>query len=120
VNLKNFTPSMLMTTRYVMDALFPLVVLIIISLLTRPTEKTRLERFYVRLKTPVAPTLEADALAVRASYENPARYDHLKLFPRTNWEFTKWNRQDLLGFLACCAMVGVVLIVFKLVLTIGA
>jgi hypothetical protein len=57
---------------------------------------------------------------VEASYANPARYDDLKLFPRTNWEFTKWNRQDALGFAGCCALVGFILVFFKVVLVIGS
>jgi hypothetical protein len=85
-----------------------------------PVERTRVERFYVRLQTPVGPTLEDDAKAVQASYENPTRYDHLKLFPKTNWELTKWNRQDTLGFLSCCGLVIVVLAFFKFVLVAGS
>jgi hypothetical protein len=63
---------------------------------------------------------EDDAKAVQASYDNPKRYDHLKLFPKTNWELTKWDRQDTLGFLSCCGLVVVVLVFFKFVLTIGS
>jgi hypothetical protein len=33
---------------------------------------------------------------------------------------TKWDRVDTLGFLASCALVGVVLIVFKAVLVVGS
>ena len=41
-------------------------------------------------------------------------------FPRTNWEFTKWNKQDAVGFICCCALVGVVLLVFKGALVLGS
>lgn len=120
VDVAGFSAAQLLTTRYVVDALFPILVLVVVSLLTRPTEKARLDRFYVRMKTPVGATLEEDALAVKAGYADPTRYDHLKLFPRSNWEFTKWNRQDTLGFLACCALVGGIVLFFKLVLWIGS
>ncbi|MBE7537358.1 MAG: sodium:solute symporter family protein [Opitutaceae bacterium] len=119
-DVAGFSPAQLLTTRYLVDALFPIFTLLVISLLTRPTEKSRLDRFYVRLKTPVGATLEEDAAAVEASYANPTRFDHQKLFPRTNWEFTKWNRQDFLGFLGCCALVGGILLFFKGVLLIGS
>jgi hypothetical protein len=92
----------------------------VVSLLTQPADPARVARFYVRMKTPVGKTLEDDAVAVEASYANPARYDHTKLFPRSNWEFTKWDRQDTLGFLACLGLVGFILVFFKAVLTIGA
>jgi Na+/proline symporter len=120
VDVQEFSPAMLMTTRYVVDALLPILILIGVSLLTPPTERVRLDRFYVRLQTPVGPTLAQDAIDVEASYANPRRYDHLKLFPKTHWELTKWNRQDALGFLGCCALVGGILIFFKVVLMLGA
>lgn len=120
VDVAGFNPAQLMTTRYVVDALLPIVILIVVSLLTRPTDPVRVARFYARMKTPVGPTLEADAVAVEASYANPTRYDHLKLFPNSNWEWTKWDRQDALGFLGCCGLVGFILVFFKTVLVIGS
>lgn len=115
-----FTPAQLMAGRYLVDGLFPILVLIVVSLLTRRTDAQRVARFYARLKTPVAPTLEDDAREVEKSYAEPTRFDHQKLFPRTDWEFTKWNREDWLGFLACCGLVGLVLVVFKAVLVLGS
>jgi SSS family solute:Na+ symporter len=120
VDVAGFNSAQLMTTRYVVDALLPILILIVVSLLTKPTDPVRVARFYVRMKTPVGDTLEEDAKAVDAGYANPTCYDHLKLFPKSNWEFTKWNRQDTLGFLGCCALVGVILIFFKAVLVIGS
>jgi solute:Na+ symporter, SSS family len=98
----------------------PMLILVGVSLLTKPADPSRVARFYVRLKTPVAATLEEDAQIVEASYADPTRYDHTKLFPKTNWEFTKWDRQDALGFLACCALVGFILVFFKAVLLVGS
>lgn len=119
-DVAGFTPAQILTARYVADALFPIVVVVVMSLLTRPTDPARVDRFYVRLKTPVGPTLEDDAREVEASYANPRRFDHLKLFPNSNWELTRWDRVDTIGFFACCALVGVVLVVFKAVLTFGS
>jgi Na+/proline symporter len=120
VDVTTFTAAGLMTTRYLVDAALPVVILIVVSLLTQPADPNRTARFYVRMKTPVAPTLEEDAREVEKSYANPTRYDDQKLFPRSNWEFTKWNRQDALGFLGCCMLVGFILLFFKAVLTLGA
>ncbi len=119
-DVQGFTPAQLLTTRYVVDTVLPLLILIGVSLMTPPTDPQRVARFYVRLKTPVGPTLPEDAVMVEESYRNPTRFDHLKLFPRSNWEFTKWNRQDALGFLGCCALVGFILVFFKAVLVIGS
>jgi Na+/proline symporter len=120
VDVAGFSPAQLMTTRYLVDALLPILILVVVSLLTSPADPARVARFYVRMKTPVGKTLEEDARAVEASYADPTRYDHTKLFPRSNWEFTKWNRQDALGFLACCGLVGFILVFFKTVLVIGS
>ena len=120
VDVAGFNSAQLMTTRFVVDSLLPILILIVVSLLSQPTDRTRVERFYVRMKTPVGPTLDDDAVAVEESYAQPTRYDHTKLFPRSNWEFTKWNRQDTLGFLGCCGLVGFILIFFKTVLVIGS
>lgn len=120
VDVAGFSPAALLTTRYAVDALLPMFLLIVVSLLTRPTDPERVNRFYARMKTPVAPTPEDDLREVEASYAQPGRFEHLKLFPGSNWEFTKWNRQDAVGFLCCCALVGVVLLVFKGVLVIGS
>jgi Na+/proline symporter len=119
-DVQGFSSAQLLTTRYMVDALLPILLLVVMSYLTKPADPQRVARFYARMKTPVAPTLELDAKEVEASYANPSRYDHLKLFPRSNWEFTKWDKTDTLGFLACCALVGVVLLVFKGVLVIGS
>ena len=120
VDVAGFSAAALLTTHYLVDALLPVLLLIGVSLLSRPTAPERVARFYARMKTPVGPSLEADALAVQASYDNPTRYDHLKLFPRSNWEFTQWDKRDAIGFVCCCALVGVVLLVFKAVLVVGS
>jgi hypothetical protein len=72
------------------------------------------------MKTPIGPTLDEDAKQVAISYADPRRYDHRKLFPGTAWEFTKWDRQDAIGFIGCCALVGFILVFFKAVLVIGS
>jgi Na+/proline symporter len=82
-------------------------------------EPTRIARFYVKMKTPVAPDRVADEHELAESFANPNRFDHLKLFPRSNWEFTKWSRSDVLGFLGCWAGVLAVLAVLWLALAVG-
>jgi len=120
VDVRNFTPPIIMTVRFLVDAMLPFLILITGSYLTRRGDPMKLAQFYVRLKTPVGATPEDEARAIAESRSNPARSDHTKLFPNTDWEFTKWDRTDTLGFLACCASVGVVLLFLKAVLLIGA
>jgi Na+/proline symporter len=118
-DVAGFTSAHLLTTRYMVDFLIPVVILVVMSLLTERTDPVRVGKFYARLKTPVGATPEEDERAVEDSYANPTRYDHQKLWPKSDWEFTKWDKVDTLGFLTCCGLVGVVLVVFKAAVTIG-
>ena len=120
VNVNNFTPPMIMTARFLVDSLLPMLILIVASWMTRAGDPEKLARFYARLKTPVGDTPDADRVTVCESYANPARFDHTKLFPGSDWEFTKWDKLDALGFLACCAAVGAILLFFKGLMMIGA
>ena len=43
---------------------------------------------------------------------NPHRFDHTKVFPASNWEFTRWDRVDTIGFFACCAVSGAIIALF--------
>jgi len=68
-----------------------------------------LERFYARMKTPVNPDPEKDAREVELSYANPRRFDHTKIFPNSQFEFTKWNKEDVVGFLF--GILGTILVI---------
>ncbi len=85
-----------------------------IALLHNPTEtnaqaRVRLDRFFVKLKTPVAPTPELDEENLAVSFDNTSRFDHCHMFKTSRWEFQCWTRGDVIGFSACCAGVVVVL-----------
>lgn len=120
VNVSNFTPPVILTVRFLVDAFLPILILLVVSWMTPIGDKEKLDRFYARLKTPVGETHEADAEAVALSYANPSRFDHTKLFPGSNWELTKWDKTDAIGFIACCAMTAIILLIFKGVTMIGA
>jgi Na+/proline symporter len=113
-------PSSVTASRWMFDSLFPFVCLIFFSLITPRTAPERAPGFYAKLKTPVAPTPEEDKLEVQRSYENPTRFDHEKLLPGTNWEFTKWTMRDVIGFGACWGIVLIILGILYLAVTIGA
>ena len=120
VPVESFTPAGLLTTRFIFSAVFPLILLFAFSYLTKPADKERLDRFYVKMKTPIAPTLEEDAVEVAQSFADPQRFDHLKIFPNSNWEFCRWTRQDTVGFVLLWIATGLLLGLFKFVFTIGS
>jgi solute:Na+ symporter, SSS family len=104
----------ILASQFFFDGLFPFAVLIVVSHLTPRTNSFLVLRFYGKMKTPVGATPELDRLAVEETAANPSRFDHLKLFPRSQWEFCRWTREDTLGFLACCCLSGAILGGFSL------
>jgi hypothetical protein len=119
IRMESFSSAGLTTARWLFDGLFPFACLIVFSLVTRPSAPELAPAFYARMKTPVAPTPEADHVEVEKNEANPERVEHLKIFPNSNWEFGKWTKADYLGFFGCCGIVFVILGILWLVLHIG-
>jgi hypothetical protein len=69
-------------------------------------------RFYVKMKTKVIADRELDKAELQKSYDNPTRFDHTKLFPNSNWEFCKWNKEDIWGFFVSSALTIGILMAF--------
>ena len=106
----------ILAAQFFFDGLFPFAVLAGVSYLTPRTEAGRVDRFYGKMKTPVGATPELDHQAVEETARNPSRFDHLKLFPGSNWEFCRWTKEDAVGFLACCVLSTAILGGFWLLL----
>jgi solute:Na+ symporter, SSS family len=119
VDVRSFTPAGLLAARFWFDGIFPFVLLIPLSFLTRRDDPARVARFYVKMKTPVAATPEEDDRELAVSYADPTRFDDGKLFPGTSWELTKWTRADTVGFLICSAVSFAIFGVFWGILQIG-
>jgi SSS family solute:Na+ symporter len=112
-NLRAMTPSGLLTVRYLIALILPFVLLIPISLLTHDKGLDKsIAYFYAKLKTPVDPDPQKDALEVQKSRADPTRFEHTKLFVHSNWEFCKWTRTDIVGFLISVAISGGILVLF--------
>ena len=117
LNLKDMTPSQLLTVRYLIDAFLPFIFLIPISMLTKNKGlEENIARFYVKMKTRVIADREKDKAELQKSYDNPTRFDHTKLFPKTNWEFCKWTKEDILGFLGCSVLSAIIVTAFWLLI----
>jgi solute:Na+ symporter, SSS family len=108
-------------SRLFFDGVFPFLVLILVSLVTRPPERSRVDLFFGKMKTPVGQSPELDVAAMEETRLNPHRYDHVKLLgASSSWEFTKWDRTDTVGFLVCCCISGGIFLGFKMLLTSAA
>ncbi len=112
--------SVRFAVRFFVSGLLPFVFLIGVSLCTRGPPAALVDRFYGKMKTPVGATPELEAAAVAETERAPRRFDDTKLFPRSAWELTKWNREDAIGFGLCCAISGAILGGFMLVLRVAA
>ncbi len=112
----------LQAVSFYVDGAFPFVVLICVSLITRQPPKEKVDQFFGKMKTPVGATPEIEKQELEETRRNPHRFDNKKLFPNSNWEWTKWNRVDTTGFVIClfvtCSIVG--LFWFLLKITAGA
>ncbi len=119
VDFTGFSKAQLSAVRFGFDALFPFVLLFLLSAFTRPVPKADLDRFFARVHTPVQPTPEDEERALRRAVE---RYDEVvemhKLRPGSNWEIMKPKLVDVLGFAGCWALVGVIILLLWIVVNI--
>ncbi|MFZ2055370.1 MAG: sodium:solute symporter family protein [Candidatus Aminicenantales bacterium] len=118
IDFSRFTKAQLVATRFFFDALFPFVLLFLLSVFTRPEPKAHLDGFFGKVHTPVQPSPEDDERAVREAQAHPERLEERKLWPRSNWEFMKPGRADVLGFGGTWVLVGVILLLLWLMVTI--
>ncbi|HKB90972.1 MAG TPA: hypothetical protein VKC60_10695, partial [Opitutaceae bacterium] len=102
MNVATLSPNNRFASRFFFDALSPLVLLLILSPITRPPAQTRIDQFFGKMKTPVGATPELEQAAMEETQRNPHRFDHTKLFPSSTWELLKWDKVDTIGFFACC------------------
>lgn len=108
------------TIRSFIRILLPFFILIAVSLMTVPDRSERLDRFYVKMRTPVIVDRNQDRIEVEKSYADPTRHRDRLLFPNSNLELLKWNKTDVIGFgLAVLAVFGI-LALLHLLLQIGA
>ncbi|OGD22826.1 MAG: transporter [Candidatus Aminicenantes bacterium RBG_16_63_16] len=118
IDFTRFTKAQLLAVRFFFDALFPFVLLFLLSYLTKPEPKDHLDRFFGKMHTAVQPTAEADARAVEEAQAHPEAFESRKLWPRSQWEIMKPGRADYLGFGGTWVLVGVIIFLLWLMVTI--
>lgn len=114
-DLRNNSYSLNETIRVLTRTIIPFLIIVLVSFLYTHTREERkvLDRFYVKMKTPVKEDKEEDKKEMEESYRNPHRFDHLLLFPKTQWQFTRWDRTDSWGFTFSVLMViGILLFLY--------
>lgn len=101
--LDQYSSATLATLQLPLKIVLPLLVMIAVSLVTPANSKAALDRYYVKMKTPATGDPEVDAAELEASYRQPDRFEHRKIWPGTNLEFQKPTRADAIGFVVCVA-----------------
>jgi SSS family solute:Na+ symporter len=118
IDFAGFSKAQLVAMRFFFDALFPFVLLFLLSFLTRPVSKVDLDRFFGKIHTPVQPTPELDQKAVEEAVGRPERWEKNKLRPNSKWEIMKPQRADIIGFGGTWILVGVIIFLLWLMVTI--
>ena len=124
IPVQQFNKAGILAARWGVDGVLPFVMLMALSYIfpgrkVTDEDKHRIDGFFAKMKTPVGATPELDDRDVALSYEQPHRFDHKKLFPGTNWEFSKWTKHDFLGFFGCWGVVLLILGFLWLLVNIG-
>ncbi len=119
IDFSGFQKSQLVATRFFFDALFPFVLLFLLSVFTRPAPQGHLDRFFAKMHTPIQKTPELDLEALETAYQNPRMYEGQKMFPRSQWELLKWKKLDYLGFFGSWVLVGVIILLLWIMTNIG-
>jgi SSS family solute:Na+ symporter len=118
VDFAGFSKAQLSAVRFGFDALFPFVLLFLLSAFTRPVPKADLDRFFARVHTPVQATPAEEERALRQAVEHYEEVERRKLKPGSNWEIMKPKLVDILGFAGCWVLVGVIILLLWLVVNI--
>lgn len=118
IDFSGWTKAQLSAARFGFDALFPFLLLFLISLVTQPVPSKDLDRFFGKIHTPIQPTPEEDARAVEAAANEPERIGRLKIWPRSSWEILKPTRMDVIGFGGSWLLVGVIILLLWLMVSI--
>ncbi len=100
-DLRQADNALLQTLRLPPRLVLPFVVMILLSLVTPRNSKAALDRYYVKMKTPVRGDAEEDAAELAASYANPDRFNNKRLLPFFGLEIQRPTLYDSLGFVVC-------------------
>ncbi len=107
------------TITFIFRIFFPFLILMLVAYFTKPQKPELLDKFYGKLLTPVVGSCNLeDEREMALTNANPTRFNHLKIFPNSNWEFRKWNREDWVGVIgssiAVLSVVGLLVLIVSL------
>jgi len=101
VDFSKLSSSTLSTMELPPKIITPFLVMILLSLVTKPNSKEGLDRYYTKMKTPVVPDHKADLRNLEEALLNVEALEQRKLFPGSSLEMQKPTRADWVGFVVC-------------------
>ncbi len=99
IEMRRMPGSTLKTLELLPKIVVPFLVMVCCSFLTRRNSREALDRYYAKMKTPVAKDPELDAQKLAEAYAQLERTESRKLFPGTDFEFCRPRFADVAGFL---------------------
>jgi SSS family solute:Na+ symporter len=120
MDLTSYSAATLNTLEFPPKIIMPFLIMIVVSLVTRPGEPQALDRYYAKMKTPVQPDPTRDREALEQAYADPDAIERKKLFPGTSLEFQRPNACDVVGVVACFAACFAIIWLAVLVAGIGS
>lgn len=119
-DLSNNSYSLNETLTFLFRIIFPFVILMLVAIFTKPQDRDLLDQFYGKMLTPVVGSHEDDQREMELTCTNPNRFNHVKIFPGSNWEFRKWNLVDWVGILVSCIAVMSVVALLIFIVNLGS
>lgn len=120
IPVERLTKPQLATLSFLFDIIFPFLILFAVSLITKKNSEKTLREFYGAILTPAIADLEEDTRRVNEAVNNPKLIEERKIFPNSNWEFWKPDRWDIWGFILSWVIVCVIILLYILIMKIGA
>jgi solute:Na+ symporter, SSS family len=98
------------TIRIVMRLLLPFGLLFAVACCTVRDDERLIDRFFVKMRTRVsAGGGAADSAALAAALQHPDHLRETKVWPDSDWEIYRWNREDAVGFAFAIGLVLAIL-----------
>ncbi|MBD3287480.1 sodium:solute symporter family protein [candidate division KSB1 bacterium] len=107
------------TINVLFRTLLPFLILLLFGIAASEDDKQHLDRFFVKMRTKVNEDPAIDRAEIEKSYRDLNRFEQLKLFPNSSWEFLKWNREDASGFIVSVGVVVGIIGLLYLLVSIG-
>ena len=120
LKLERYPNALIETLRLPFRIFLPILLIILVSLFTSAPEGEKAKRFFAKMKVPVNLDPDKDRQNIDDAYKNRKDFEHLKIFPNTNFEFQNLTREDVIGFLVTWGMVLVVIWLASAIASIGS